>query len=205
MRTLRPGSVVEADHILAVQFSLKIDETYAVTNFFLLEQDYSANVTRVRANTDHGNEIDVQIGLAELIFNVHKSGLRDGFGVDGDALSSQLSHQLLWAVSYLTEICEIPLVAGLLKNSPRFVGHFVGNTVQVELAMLRAFHSLVACDTSTFCLLELCIGHTLRLAVLTDIRRSLRALGSGVSFGVADTASTLEHTRLGAFELGVTG
>ena len=46
--------------------------------------------------------------------------------------------------------------------------------------------------------------HTFHFTVLADIGRTLRTLGSGVTLLVANTARSLEHTRLGAFGLVVT-
>lgn len=68
------------------------------------------------------------------------------------------------------------------------MGKHVSNKVEIELAILLAFHRLVA----------------LSLAVLANIGRSLRTINSGVAFLFADTAGTLEHARVRAFGLGVT-
>lgn len=88
---------------------------------------------------------------------------------------------------YLAEIVKIPFIASLLHCRPAFVRKHISNSIEVELSVLLAFHGLVAFS----------------LAVLADIRGSLGAINSRVTFLLADTAGTLEHTGLRAFGLGV--
>lgn len=87
----------------------------------------------------------------------------------------------------LAEIIKVPFIAGFLHCRPTFVGKHISNAVEVKLSVLLAFHGLVAFS----------------LAVLADIRGSLGAINSRVTFLLADTAGTLEHTGLRAFRLGM--
>lgn len=89
---------------------------------------------------------------------------------------------------YLAEIVKIPFIAGLLHCRPTFVGKHISNAVEVELSVLLAFHGPVAFS----------------LTILADIRGSLGAINSRMTFLLADTAGTLEHTGLRALRLGVT-
>lgn len=68
------------------------------------------------------------------------------------------------------------------------MGKHVSNEIEIELAILLAFHRLVAFS----------------LAVLADIGGSLGTINSWVTFLFTDTAGALEHAGLSAFGLGVT-
>lgn len=112
---------------------------------------------------------------------------------------------LSFRFTHLAEVLEVSFVAGLLEDSPGLFRQLVRNAVEVELAILGAFEGLVACADVSAPVLSgrTAPFHTFHLAVLADIRRSLRALGRGMAFLFADTARALENTRLGAFDLGV--
>lgn len=108
---------------------------------------------------------------------------------------------------YLAEVANILLVAGGLHGSPGVIGQLVSNVVEVELAVLLAVLGDVAYsrDNVSSVIHRLVVWTlTLGLAVAADVRRALRALGSRVALLLADAASALEDTGLGAVSLGVT-
>lgn len=169
-------------------------------------------------STHHSDEVNLKLFLTHLLLDIHKSGLGNRLGVNFEALLSlanpgQTINTGLDTTN-LTELFQIPLIAGLLKRSPRLFRKLVRDAVQVELAVLSAFHSSMACRVTQFSTLyiqltQLCQGkkkkkHTFHFTVLADIGRTLRTLGSGMTLLVANTARSLEHARLGALGLVVT-
>ena len=81
--------------------------------------------------------------------------------------------------------------------------------MQIELAIVLAVHGLVSYLTGTvvstpWLSWTTWIGNfTFELAILADVGRLVRAFSSRVSLHIADAAGSLEHTRVGAFALGV--
>ena len=89
-RTLRLVAEIETNHVLAVQFALQVDQADAVTNgFYLLCHNPNTHYqqlafllkTRNRgaSNTDHRNEVDLEILLAHLLLDIDESRLRHRF------------------------------------------------------------------------------------------------------------------------------
>lgn len=140
----------------------------------------------------HGNDVDVEVVISHLLLNVRPGGVGDCLGVNFECLELGQPNLATFKVRmdfwYIAEIIKVPFVTSFLHCSPGFVGKHVSNEVQIELAILLAFHCLVAFS----------------LAVLADIGGSLETINSWVAFLFADTAGTLEHAGLSAFGLRVT-
>jgi hypothetical protein len=139
----------------------------------------------------HSNDVDVKVLISHLFLNVRPGGVGDCLGVNFECLELGQPRLTTFKVRmdfwYLAEIIKVPFVTGFLHCSPGFVGKHVSNEVEIELAILLAFHRLVAFS----------------LAVLADIGGSLGTINSWVTFLFTDTACTLEHAGLSAFGLGV--
>lgn len=160
-------------------------------------------------STHHRDEVNLKLFLTHLLLDIHKSGLGNRLGVNFEALLSlaKPSQTINTGLdTNLTELLQIPLIAGLLKRSPRLFRKLVRNAVQVELAVLSAFHSSMACRITLAYIIHQTLSgqHTFHFTILADIGRTLRTLGSGMTLLVANTARSLEHTRLGALGLVVT-
>lgn len=99
-RTLRLVAEIETNHVLTVQFALQVDQADAVTNgFYLLCHNPNTHYqqlafllkTRNRgaSNTDHRNEVDLEILLAHLFLDIDESRLRHRFGVNLETLPAK--------------------------------------------------------------------------------------------------------------------
>ena len=90
-RPLRLVAEVEADHVLAVELALEVDQAHAVANRFLLSCSVMCQYMYVFQNdvkTYHSDEVNLKVFLTHLLLDIHKSGLGNRLGVNFEALLS---------------------------------------------------------------------------------------------------------------------
>lgn len=145
---------VEANDILAIHLTLKVDQSVDVEGLLFLQFETlvrticSSHTKRAySAKAYHSDGPDLEVVLAHFLLDIDEGGLRDSLGVDVKGLSfglASFNHRGCFS-KYLAEVIKVSVIIGLLQLGPGLLRSHVSDATLVQLAVFFAILSHVAC------------------------------------------------------------